>query len=122
MVLHDTELHDFADTAALLAAMDLVITIDTSVAHLAAAMGRPTWIMIPFDPDWRWLLARAGSPWYPSARLFRQPKPGDWADVIGRVRGALEQALPASPQVLMLSGEDGQVPSSDIENDNLILK
>ena len=91
MVLHDAELHDFADTAALLAAMDLVITIDTSVAHLAAAMGRPTWIMIPFDPDWRWLLACAGSPWYPSVRLFRQPGPGDWISVVKAVGTALSR-------------------------------
>ena len=95
MVLHDAELHDFADTAALLAAMDLVITIDTSVAHLAAAMGRPTWIMIPFDPDWRWLLARAGSPWYPSARLFRQPGPGDWISVAKAVETALSRRFDA---------------------------
>lgn len=91
MVFHDAALHDFADTAALLAAMDLVITIDTSVAHLSGAMGRPTWIMIPFDPDWRWLLDRADSPWYPSVRLFRQPRPGDWASAIQAVRTALSR-------------------------------
>lgn len=91
MVFHDAALHDFADTAALLAAMDLVITIDTSVAHLAGAMGRPTWIMIPFDPDWRWLLGRTDSPWYPSVRLFRQPSPGDWASVVRMVGTALSR-------------------------------
>ena len=83
------ELDDFADTAALLDLMDLVITVDTSVAHLAGAMGRPTFILLAFNPDWRWLLGRADSPWYPSARLFRQPAPGDWASVIAQVQAAL---------------------------------
>jgi tetratricopeptide (TPR) repeat protein len=80
------QLRDFDDTAALLALADLVISVDTSVAHLAGAMGRPTWILLPFAPDWRWMLAREDSPWYPTARLYRQPAAGDWDSVIARVR------------------------------------
>ena len=71
---------DFADTAACVAALDLVIAVDTAVAHLAGAMGKPVWVLIPHVPDWRWMLARADSPWYPSARLLRQKTPGDWLD------------------------------------------
>jgi tetratricopeptide (TPR) repeat protein len=85
------ELRDFSDTAALADLMDLVITVDTSVAHLAAAMGKPTWILLPFSPDWRWLLDRDDSPWYPSARLFRQPTIGDWESVMDLVKAALDQ-------------------------------
>ena len=81
----------FADTAALLEAIDLVITVDTSVAHLAGTMGKPTWILLPFKPDWRWLLERDDSPWYPTVRLFRQPRPGDWASVIERVSRELRR-------------------------------
>ncbi len=86
---HTDALRDFGDTAALIAAMDLVVTIDTAVAHLAGAMGRPVWILLPFDPDWRWLLGRDDSPWYPTARLFRQPSRNDWAGVVDRVLAAL---------------------------------
>lgn len=87
------ELTDFGETAAVIEHLDLIITVDTSMGHLAGAMGKPVWIMIPKAADWRWLLDRETTPWYPSARLFRQPKPGDWTDVIGRVRGALEKAV-----------------------------
>jgi hypothetical protein len=80
------ELRDFDDTAAVLGLCDLVITVDTAVAHLAGALGRPTWILLPFAPDWRWLLERADSPWYPTARLYRQPAAGDWESVMARVR------------------------------------
>jgi tetratricopeptide (TPR) repeat protein len=83
------ELEDFSDTAALVSLMDLVISVDTSVAHLAGAMGRPVWILLPFAPDWRWMVGREDSPWYPTARLFRQPAIGDWDSVIDRVRLAL---------------------------------
>jgi tetratricopeptide (TPR) repeat protein len=84
-----SELGDFRQTAALLDEMDLVITVDTAVAHLAGAMGKPAWILLPFSPDWRWLLDRQDSPWYPSVKLFRQPKIGDWEDVVERVRKEL---------------------------------
>jgi tetratricopeptide (TPR) repeat protein len=89
-VLHlGGELTDFDDTAAVLDLCDLVITVDTSVAHLAAAMGRPVWILLPFFSDWRWMATGDSSPWYPAARLFRQPRPGDWESVIARVTSEL---------------------------------
>jgi ADP-heptose:LPS heptosyltransferase len=84
---------DFADTAALVEAMDLVISVDTAVAHLAGALARPVWILLPFGPDWRWMLAREDSPWYPTARLFRQPARGDWDSVMQRVRETLDATL-----------------------------
>ena len=80
---------DMADTAALIEKLDLVITVDTAVAHLAGALGKPVWVLLPFAPDWRWLMERADSPWYPTMRLFRQPKFGDWPSVLERVRGDL---------------------------------
>jgi hypothetical protein len=88
---HSDALADFADTAALIGLMDLVITIDTAVAHLAGALARPVWILLPFSADWRWLLDRADSPWYPTARLFRQPQPGDWNSVVVAVSRALAE-------------------------------
>lgn len=93
MTLHDwtAELKDFADTAALIETLDLVITVDTSVAHLAGALGKPVWIVNRFDACWRWLRNRADSPWYPSARLFHQPAVGDWGSVIREVAAALDQ-------------------------------
>jgi hypothetical protein len=88
-VLHlDEELADFADTASVLSLADLVICVDTSVVHLAAALGRPAWVMLPFQPDWRWTLD-GPSPWCPAVRLFRQPSIGDWASVVSRVREEL---------------------------------
>ena len=71
-----------ADTAALMQQLDLVIAVDTAVVHLAGALGRPVWVMLPFSPDWRWLLDREDSPWYPTMRLFRQPSFGDWPAVV----------------------------------------
>ena len=78
-------LTDFNWTAAAIAGLDLVITVDTSISHLAGALGKPVWVMIPFVPDWRWMLDRADSPWYPTMKLFRQKTIGDWAEPIGRV-------------------------------------
>lgn len=86
---HESHLTDFDATAALIAQMDLVIAVDTSVAHLAAALGKPVWLLLPFNPDFRWMLARTDSPWYPTMRLFRQSKPGDWSEVISHVTVAL---------------------------------
>ncbi|HEV2332734.1 MAG TPA: tetratricopeptide repeat protein [Gammaproteobacteria bacterium] len=80
----------FPEAAALLAEMDLVITVDSAHAHLAGALGKPVWVLLPFSPDWRWLLKRDDSPWYPSARLFRQSAPGDWAGLVVRLRSELE--------------------------------
>jgi ADP-heptose:LPS heptosyltransferase len=73
----------------LIAELDLVISVDTGIAHLAGALARPTWLLLPFAPDWRWQLDRDDSPWYPTLRLFRQERPRDWATVIARVRSEL---------------------------------
>lgn len=83
------DLRDFGETAALIANLDLVISVDTSVVHLAGAMGKPIWVLIPFTPDWRWMLGREDCAWYPTMRLFRQRKLGDWEEVLGRVARAL---------------------------------
>ena len=83
-------LSDFADTAAVLDQLDLLITVDTGIAHLAGALGRPVWTMLCHTPDWRWHLERSDSPWYPSMRLFRQPTWGDWDSVVQQIRAALQ--------------------------------
>jgi tetratricopeptide (TPR) repeat protein len=83
---------DFDDTAAAIAALDLVISVDTSVAHLAGALGRPVWVLLPYCPDWRWLLDRSDSPWYPTAELIRQSRIGDWDSVIEQVRRKLSES------------------------------
>jgi tetratricopeptide (TPR) repeat protein/ribosomal protein S18 acetylase RimI-like enzyme len=85
------ELTDFAETAGVIANLDLVIAADTAVAHLAGALAAPVWTLLPHSPDWRWLLARDDSPWYPTMRLFRQPVPGDWDAVIAKVQAALAE-------------------------------
>ncbi len=112
-----TDLHDFGETAALIKCLDLVITVDTSVAHLAAALGCPTWILLPYTPDYRWLLDREDSPWYPTARLFRQSARRDYGEVLDRVRdelatlisqhqttGRASAAVPATPAALYEAG------------------
>jgi ADP-heptose:LPS heptosyltransferase len=82
---------DFADTAALVSRLDLVVTIDTSVAHLAGAMGVPVWVLVAHAPDWRYHLARDDQPWYPSMRLFRQERDGDWSGAVARLAEALSR-------------------------------
>ncbi len=86
---HSAGLADFGETAGLLAGLDMLVTVDTAVAHAAAALGKPVWLMLPHAPDWRWLLRRADTPWYAQARLFRQPAPGDWAGVVAAIALAL---------------------------------
>ena len=83
------QIEDFADTATVISGLDLVITVDTAVAHLAGALGTPVWILLSFAADWRWLLDRDDCPWYPTMKLFRQKAPGDWKSVISSVREAL---------------------------------
>ncbi len=91
-ILHfGEELKDYADTAALIANLDLIVSVDTSVAHLAGALAKPVWILLPFMPDWRWLLDRDDSPWYPTARLFRQDATRAWDALIPRVRAAMQE-------------------------------
>lgn len=87
------EIKDFTDTAALCELVDVVVSADTSVGHLAGAMGKPVWVLLPFNPDWRWLLDRNDSPWYDSARLYRQESLGDWKRVFEKVRADLEQLM-----------------------------
>jgi len=89
LIDHTNELHDFADTAGLIAQLDLIISVDTAVVHLAGALGKPVWTLLPFVADWRWLLERSDSPWYPTMRLFRQPAVGDWSNVVEQVSVAL---------------------------------
>jgi hypothetical protein len=98
------ELTDFGETAAVMQNLDLVITVDTAVGHLAGALGRPVWILIPKAADWRWLLDRSDSPWYPTARLFRQSRPGAWDDVILQIRDRLAEELAGGGALHMVEG------------------
>jgi len=90
---------DMGETAALVAAVDLVITVDTMIAHLAGAMGRPTWLLLKAEPDWRWDPARRDTPWYPTMRLYPQAARGDWSSVLAAVRADL--AAPPSRRSLV---------------------
>ena len=96
-LVHDVGrgIFDFAEAATALAQLDLLITIDAPIAHLAGGMGVPTWLLLPTVPDWRWMHGRDDSPWYPSVRIFRQPEPGDWTPVFAAVRAALDATLRA---------------------------
>ena len=97
-ILHIGEqFRNYTDTAALVELLDLVISVDTSIAHLAGAMGKPVWVVLPYNPDWRWLLHRDDSPWYPTARLFRQPVRGDWDGAIETMRTELVRTLSRAP-------------------------
>jgi tetratricopeptide (TPR) repeat protein len=96
VITFGAQLEDFADTAALLEQLDLVISVDTSIAHLAGALARPVWILLPHFPDWRWMHDRADTPWYPSARLFRQAVAQDWGDVVKRVHDELSLRVACS--------------------------
>ncbi|RTK95830.1 MAG: glycosyltransferase, partial [Neisseriaceae bacterium] len=86
-------IHDFSDSAALLDQLDLLISVDSAPVHLAGALGKPVWTLLPHVPDWRWLLDRDDSPWYGSVRLFRQPALQDWGTVVNRLQQALRQWL-----------------------------
>ena len=90
LVDYTEEIHDFSDTAAFMQNLDLIISVDTAAAHLAGALGRPVWTLLPFNPDWRWMLTTEDSPWYPTMRLFRQPSFGDWESVMARVADELK--------------------------------
>jgi tetratricopeptide (TPR) repeat protein len=103
------EQEDFADTAAIVANLDLVISVDTSVAHLAGAMGKPLWVILSNAPDWRWFLEREDSPWYPTARLFRQSTHGSWRDVVDRLERELQQLVAS----LRVGGRTGPVERRD---------
>jgi ADP-heptose:LPS heptosyltransferase len=96
----DPYLTDFTATAGLIMELDLVITVDTSVAHLAGALGKPVWVMIPFDPDWRWMIGREDSPWYHTLRLFRQSQPRDWDSVFIALAEELKTFLMGNVSVL----------------------
>jgi hypothetical protein len=87
------ELNDFSDTAALISELDVVVSVDTAIAHLAGALGKPIWLLNRYSPCWRWLLGRKDSPWYPSLRQFRQPSLNDWATPIGEVESALKTLM-----------------------------
>ncbi len=93
----DEDIRDFSDTAALCELMDVVVSVDTSVAHLAGALGKPVWMALPLNPDWRWLLERSDSPWYPGVTLYRQEAAGDWEGVFRRIAAALATLAAASP-------------------------
>jgi hypothetical protein len=94
-VLHlGDKLADFGNTAAMMSLLDLIISSDTAPVHLAGALNRPVWVLLQHSPDWRWMVERNDNPWYPSARLFRQTMPRDWAGVVGRVIEALTSAPP----------------------------
>jgi tetratricopeptide (TPR) repeat protein len=119
LAIHDwtDELTDFADTAALIAALDLVISVDTAVAHLAGALGKKVWVLLNHSPDWRWLLDRQDTPWYPTMRLFTQPVPGDWATVLRRVSSELRDF--ATDRLTLPAAGPSPLPRMKISDDPL---
>ena len=88
-------LETFGDTAAVIASLDLLISSDTAIVHLAGALGKPVWILLPYSPDWRWLLDRTDNPWYPTARLFRQTRVDDWSGVAHKAAEELAAFMPS---------------------------
>ncbi|HEX5242773.1 MAG TPA: tetratricopeptide repeat protein [Tepidisphaeraceae bacterium] len=110
LIDHASQLTDFAETAALIANLDLVITVDTSVAHLAGALAKPTWVLLPHLADWRWLTHRTDSPWYPTTRLFRQKAPGDWSAVIHEVVEALRLLAMIGPRPMFQGARRARRP------------
>jgi hypothetical protein len=112
--------NDMADTAAQIAHLDLVIMVDTSVSHLAGALGVPVWVLTPYTPDWRWMQKRQDTPWYPSMRLYRQPQPGDWASVMEAMKADLKKLCSVKDQACELrrisravSAEDALEPAPE---------
>ena len=93
LIDYTEEIHDFSDTAAFIENLDLIISVDTAVVHLAGALGKSVWTLVPFAPDWRWMLTREDSPWYPTMRLFRQSSPGDWEPVIASIEKELSEFI-----------------------------
>jgi len=93
LIDYTEDIEDFSDTAGIIMNLDIIISVDTAVAHLAGSLGKPVWSLLPFAPDWRWMLNRDDSPWYPTMRLFRQPSPGDWKSVISKLHDELEKSL-----------------------------
>ena len=93
LIDYTEDIHDFSDTAAIMNNMDLIISVDTAVAHLAGALGKRVWVLLPFVPDWRWMKDREDSPWYPTMKLFRQPSSGDWQSVMGTLEEALKELV-----------------------------
>lgn len=93
LIDYTEDMHDFSDTAAFIINLDLIISVDTAVAHLAGALGKPVWTLLRFSPEWRWMLDRTDSPWYPTMRLFRQPAPGDWGSVVEKIFNELQTLI-----------------------------
>jgi tetratricopeptide (TPR) repeat protein len=106
------ELSDFSDTAAAVEHLDVLVTIDTSVAHLAGAMGKPVYLLLPDRPDWRWMLDRPDSPWYPTMRLFRQEAPGDWGAPLTRIARRLDSLAHNLIQTRSMAGASGLIAAA----------
>ena len=116
----DYDKGDFPDTAALIMELDLIVSVDTSVVHLAGALGRPVWVALPVIPDWRWMRGRTDSPWYPTMRLFRQPKPGDWESVFHEIALAVRMAKDdAAPRLIAPQPDTSKNPK---ESEHIILQ